>query len=105
MMATFFLPQDPEVTAAFMDVQSNPANAAKYENNPKVKKVMEKLSATLGAAGMGGGAGMGGMGGGGGGMGGMGGGGARAPNPPPSSSTEVPPEPAGDPMGSGMDLD
>ncbi len=33
---------------AFQDVQSNPANMAKYENNPKIQKVMEKLSAKLG---------------------------------------------------------
>ena len=40
--------QDPEVTAAFQDIQKNPANISKYENNPKVKKVMEKLASNLG---------------------------------------------------------
>ena len=43
------LPQDPEVSAAFQDVQKNPDNISKYENNPKVKKVMEKLAAKLGS--------------------------------------------------------
>ena len=42
-------PQDPEVMTAFQDVQKNPANISKYENNPKVKKVMEKLAARLGS--------------------------------------------------------
>lgn len=37
--------QDPEVQAAFKDVQANPANISRYENNPKVKRVLEKLSA------------------------------------------------------------
>ena len=45
--------QDPEVQAAFQDVQKNPDNAAKYQNNPKVKRVMDKLAATMGGAGMG----------------------------------------------------
>ena len=31
--------------AAFQDVQSNPANISKYENNPKVQSVLEKLTA------------------------------------------------------------
>ena len=33
---------------AFQDVQSNPANIAKYQDNPKVKKVLEKLQAKFG---------------------------------------------------------
>ena len=37
--------QDPEVMKAFQDIQSNPANMSKYQDNEKVKKVMEKLSA------------------------------------------------------------
>ena len=82
------------MTAAFIDVQKNPENAAKYENNPKVKKVMEKLSATLGAAGMGGAE--------------MGGAGPAPPadkpqQPPPQPSPkQPPPKPA---MGADMDLD
>ena len=36
---------------AFQDVQNNPANISKYESNPKIKKVMEKLSSKLSAAG------------------------------------------------------
>ena len=31
--------------AAFQDIQKNPANVTKYENNPKVKQTMEKLTA------------------------------------------------------------
>ena len=46
--------------AAFKDIQSNPANMMKYQNNPKVQKVMEKLSSKLGGGG--GGGGMGGAG-------------------------------------------
>lgn len=49
---------------AFQDVSSNPLNYAKYENNPKIKAVINKMAARFGG-------GMGGMGGG---MGGMGGG-------------------------------
>jgi len=45
--------QDPEVMQAFSDVSQNPANMAKYENNPKIKRVIEKLSGKFG--GMGGG--------------------------------------------------
>ena len=45
--------QDPEVAAAFADVQQNPMNIAKHQSNPKVKKVLEKLAAKMG--GMGGG--------------------------------------------------
>lgn len=33
---------------AFQDIQSNPANISKYDKNPKVKKVIEKLSAKFG---------------------------------------------------------
>ena len=55
---------------AFQDVSANPQNYAKYENNPKIKSVINKMAAQFG-----GGMGMGGMGGGmGGGRGRMGGG-------------------------------
>ena len=37
---------------AFMDVQKDPANLSKYEDNPKVKKVMEKLAAKFGTGDM-----------------------------------------------------
>lgn len=51
------------MSAAFADISQNPANIAKYQNNPKVKNLMDKLSAKMGAkaggAGMGGGAGHG----------------------------------------------
>ena len=83
--------QDPEVMAAFTDVQKNPANAAKYEGNEKVKRVMEKLSATLGAAGMGGAK--------------MGGAGPEKPTTPqsPPPNTAAPPPPPSNPAD--MDLD
>ncbi|XP_012554235.1 hsc70-interacting protein isoform X1 [Hydra vulgaris] len=44
--------QDPEVMAAFQDVSKNPANISKYENNPKIKKVIEKLQTKFGAGGI-----------------------------------------------------
>lgn len=58
-----FCTKDPEVTAAFQEVSTNPANFIKYQNNPKVKAVLEKIMKFSGS-GMGGfpgfGAGMGG---------------------------------------------
>jgi len=35
--------QDPEVSAAFADVSQNPANMAKYANNPKVQNLIKKM--------------------------------------------------------------
>ena len=56
--------------AAFQAVSQDPSKISQYENNPKVKRVIEKLSSRFG----GGAGGMGGMPGGMGGMpGGMGG--------------------------------
>lgn len=52
--------------AAFSDITSNPANIAKYQNNPKVMAFITKMSSKVG--------GMGGMGGGMPGMGGFPGG-------------------------------
>ena len=43
--------QDPEVMVAFQDVQKNPANISKYQNNPKVQKVINKLSSKFGGPG------------------------------------------------------
>uniref|UniRef100_A0A3B3RHB7 ST13 Hsp70 interacting protein n=1 Tax=Paramormyrops kingsleyae TaxID=1676925 RepID=A0A3B3RHB7_9TELE len=40
--------KDPEVMAAFQDVAQNPANMAKYQNNPKVMALITKLSAKFG---------------------------------------------------------
>ncbi|XP_074619413.1 hsc70-interacting protein-like [Acropora palmata] len=40
--------QDPEVMAAFQDVSQNPANMSKYENNPKIKSIIDKLSKKFG---------------------------------------------------------
>lgn len=45
---------------AFQDISSNPQNYSKYENNPKIKSVINKMASKFGG-GMGG---MGGMGGG-----------------------------------------
>merc|ERR1719412_2054610 len=58
MMAAF---SDPEVAAAFKDISSNPANIMKYQNNPKVMALVNKMASKMG--GMGGMPGMGGMGG------------------------------------------
>lgn len=46
IMAAF---KDPEVMKAFSEVSSNPMNMAKYQNNPKVVKVLEKLASKMGA--------------------------------------------------------
>ncbi|XP_023128794.1 hsc70-interacting protein [Amphiprion ocellaris] len=42
--------KDPEVMAAFQDVAQNPANIAKYQSNPKIMGLMNKLSAKFGAS-------------------------------------------------------
>ncbi|TRY73595.1 hypothetical protein TCAL_03347 [Tigriopus californicus] len=94
---------DPEVATAFQDIMSNPANIMKYQNNPRIMKLIEKMAKGMGGGipgmggmpggmgGMPGGmggmpGGMGGMPGGMGGMpGGMGGFGAGAPGAEPSS--------------------
>ncbi|XP_059618636.1 hsc70-interacting protein 1-like [Phlebotomus argentipes] len=77
--------KDPEVAAALQDIMTNPANIIKYQNNPKIVQLLEKL----GAAG-------GGMPGFMGGMGGMGGGGFPGGFPgaggaPPSGEAPKPP--------------
>lgn len=35
--------QDPEVSAAFADISQNPANIAKYANNPKIQNLLKKM--------------------------------------------------------------
>ncbi|KAJ8251600.1 hypothetical protein GJAV_G00223080 [Gymnothorax javanicus] len=40
--------KDPDVMAAFQDVAQNPANIAKYQNNPKIMALITKLSAKFG---------------------------------------------------------
>lgn len=40
--------KDPEVVVAFQDVAQNPANIAKYQNNPKIMALITKLSAKFG---------------------------------------------------------
>lgn len=41
VMAAF---RDPEVAAAFQDISTNPVNFMKYQSNPKVREILEKLS-------------------------------------------------------------
>lgn len=43
------------MSAAFQDVASNPANISKYQNNPRVQAIINKLAAKFGtgAGGMG----------------------------------------------------
>lgn len=36
--------RDPEMAAAFQDISMNPANFIKYQSNPKIKAMLEKLS-------------------------------------------------------------
>lgn len=43
--------QDPEVSQAFQDVALNPANITRYETNPKIKRVLDKMSAKFGGGG------------------------------------------------------
>merc|ERR1719228_2304363 len=78
MMAAF---SDPEVAAAFKDISSNPANIMKYQNNPKVMALVNKMASKMG--------GMGGM------RGGAGAGAGSAagagPTPPPPSGASKPP--------------
>ena len=57
-MAAF---SDPEVAAAFRDITSNPANMAKYQNNPKVMQLINKMASKFGGGGGMGGGGMPGM--------------------------------------------
>jgi suppressor of tumorigenicity protein 13 len=42
--------KDPEVMKAFSEVSSDPSALHKYENNPKVKKVLEKMQHKFGGA-------------------------------------------------------
>eukprot|EP00800_Vazella_pourtalesii_P019116 TRINITY_DN63_c0_g1_i1.p1 TRINITY_DN63_c0_g1~~TRINITY_DN63_c0_g1_i1.p1 ORF type:complete len:405 (-),score=118.64 TRINITY_DN63_c0_g1_i1:343-1557(-) len=53
------LMRDEEVMKAFQESASNPANLAKYANNPRVMKAMQKMQEKMG--GLGGMGGMGGM--------------------------------------------
>lgn len=93
--------KDPEIAAAFQDIQSNPAKMFQYQSNPKIAKFLAKASNMMAAGGLGGMGGFPGMGAGGfpgmgaGGFPGMGGfpgfgGGATdpdadaAPRPPPN---------------------
>ena len=102
-----------EVAAAFKDIMANPGNIMKYQGNPKVMALLQKMASKMGGGGgmpgmmggMGGGmpgmpGGMGGMPGGMGGMpGGMGGfpggmGGAAGSAGSPGNSAPPPPKPS-----------
>ena len=41
--------QDPEISAAFKDITTNPANMSKYASNPKIMALVAKLSGKFGA--------------------------------------------------------
>jgi len=81
--------QDEDVQKAFSEISTNPAKISDYQNNPKVRKIMEKIAGKFGGAGAGGGMGGPGFPGGMGGMGGMGGGfpGGSAPGSGATHST------------------
>ncbi|XP_014675289.1 PREDICTED: hsc70-interacting protein-like [Priapulus caudatus] len=89
IMAAF---QDPETVKAFEDVSTNPANIAKYKDNPKVMGLLTKMAASMGGTGgipgMPGMAGMGGMGGMGGGFPGAFPSGASSPGTTPTAESE-----------------
>nr|XP_012223873.1 PREDICTED: putative protein FAM10A4 [Linepithema humile] len=76
--------QDPEVAEAFRDISTNPMNVLKYQNNPKIMALINKMASKFGGAAMPGGgmnfpgAGMNFPGG----MPGFPGAGAGYPNPP-----------------------
>ena len=56
----FLSVQDPVISDAFADISQNPGNISKYQNDPKVKAVLEKLTKKFGGGGgspFGGGAG------------------------------------------------
>lgn len=43
--------QDPEVASAFQDISHNPANILKYQSNPKISRLIAKMTQKLGAGG------------------------------------------------------
>lgn len=46
--------RDPEVAAAFQDIMTNPGNIMKYQNNPKVMKLVTLVGQTMNSGGAGG---------------------------------------------------
>ena len=44
-------PQDPEVAQAFQEISQNPTAITKYQNNPKIQAVINKLSTKFGGTG------------------------------------------------------
>jgi len=47
--------QDPEVAEAFREISTNPANVLKYQGNPKIMSLINKMASKFGGAGMPGG--------------------------------------------------
>ncbi|XP_066590132.1 putative protein FAM10A4 [Prorops nasuta] len=47
--------QDPEVAEAFKDISSNPSKILKYQNNPKIMALINKVASQFGGSGMPGG--------------------------------------------------
>lgn len=39
--------QDPEVAEAMQDISKNPANISKYQDNPKIKNLINKMSSSF----------------------------------------------------------
>lgn len=40
--------QDPEVAEAFMDISKNPANILKYQSNPKIMALINRMASKFG---------------------------------------------------------
>lgn len=43
--------QDPSVAEAFKDISTNPTNLFKYQNNPKIMALINKMASKFGGAG------------------------------------------------------
>ncbi|KAL6258382.1 hypothetical protein P5V15_010337 [Pogonomyrmex californicus] len=43
--------EDPEVAEAFKDISTNPTNVLKYQNNPKIMALINKMASKFGSAG------------------------------------------------------
>lgn len=98
--------KDPEVAAAFQDILANPANIIKYQSNPKIMNLVQKIGASMKGAGGAAAGGFPGMFGGAGGFpGGFPGfGGGSAPDSDnPSSQTSAPKPPPTDFQDDGLD--
>lgn len=43
--------QDPEVSEAFKEISANPSNILKYQSNPKIMALINKMASKFGGAG------------------------------------------------------